>query len=63
MKAVELKELTDEELRQRLEDSRQEYFDFRLQKTTGQTDRPLLGRQMRRDIARILTVMKQRGIT
>ena len=63
MKAGELKELTDEELRQKLEESRQELFDFRIQKATGQMERPLRARTMRREIARILTVMKERGLT
>jgi large subunit ribosomal protein L29 len=63
MKAAELKQLTDEELRQRLEDSRQELFDFRVQKATGQMERPLRARTMRREVARVLTVMKQRGLT
>ncbi len=63
MTASELKELTDEELRQKLEDTRQELFDFRMQKATGQMEKPLRSRAMRRDIARILTIIEQRGLS
>ena len=63
MKASELRELTDEELRQRLADARQELFDVRIQKSVGQLEHPLRLRTLRRSVAQLLTVMQQRGIS
>ena len=57
----ELKDMADAELAQKLGEVRQELFDLRIQKSTGQLDRPLRVRGLRRDIARIMTLMKQRG--
>jgi len=61
MKMQELKDMADAELAQKLGEVRQELFDLRIQKSTGQLDRPLRVRGLRRDIARIMTLMKQRG--
>ena len=63
MKAKELRELTVEELRQRFADTRRELFDLRVQKSTGRLERPLRLRTLRRDIARIETLMAERNIT
>lgn len=57
----ELKDMADAELAQKLGETRQELFNLRIQKSTGQLDRPLRVRGLRRDIARIMTLMKQRG--
>lgn len=59
---VLLKGLTDAELRQRLADSKTELFNLRIQKATGRIERPLRLRTLRREVARILTLEKQRGI-
>ncbi|TFH17954.1 MAG: 50S ribosomal protein L29 [Lentisphaerales bacterium] len=60
MKAREIRELSDEELRQRAEDLGREMFDLRIQKAVGQNERPLLMRSLRRDMARLKTVAAQR---
>jgi large subunit ribosomal protein L29 len=60
MKAMELRELTDDELRQRHEETRKELFNLRVQQSTGQIEKATRLRQLRRDIARILTVMQAR---
>lgn len=62
MKTKELRGLTDAELRQRLADSKTELFNLRIQKSTGRIERPLRLRILRREVAKILTLMKQRGI-
>ena len=61
MQASSLRELTEEELRQRVEDTRKELFNLRLQVTTGQVENPLRIRKLRRDIARLHTVLRSRS--
>ena len=60
MKAPELKELSPEELAQKLEDLRQELFNLNFQHATGQLENPMRIGQTKKDIARVLTVMGQR---
>jgi large subunit ribosomal protein L29 len=62
MKTMELRGLTDAELKQKLGDSKTELFSLRIQKSTGRIERPLRLRTLRREVAKILTLMKQRGM-
>lgn len=57
MKATELRELTLEELNQRLHDTKEELFNLRFQRITRQLENSIRIRQVRRDIARIKTVI------
>ncbi len=60
MKASELRNLKTEELKAKLADVRQELMNLRFQQVTGQlTDTSRL-RLLRRDIARILTILNER---
>ncbi len=63
MKGKDLKEMTDEELRQKFSDAQDEIVNLRIQKSTGEIEQPLRLRTLRRDIARILTIMKQRTLS
>ena len=58
----ELRELQDEELRSRLRESKEELFNLRFQMATGQMDNNRRLRAVRRDIARIYTVMHEREL-
>lgn len=60
MKANELSALTDEELVEKLQETRKQLFNLRFQQATGQLDNPRKLRLVRQDIARILTVQNQR---
>lgn len=60
MKAKQLRELTEDELKQSQQDRLKEYFDLRKVKVTGKLDNPLQLRQARRDIARIKTVLNEK---
>ncbi len=62
MTATELRELPDDELRQRYAEAKEELFNLRLQAVTGQLDDPRRLGRVRRDIARVLTVMREREI-
>ena len=61
----ELRELGDEELVVALRDAKEELFNLRFQVATGQLDNNRRLQTVRRDIARIYTVMRERelGIT
>jgi large subunit ribosomal protein L29 len=61
MKASELKELTQEELNQRFEETQKDLFNLRIQQSTGQLEKSSRVRELRRDIARIKTIMKERA--
>ncbi|SRR6266702_3484164 len=59
-KSAELRELPDDELLARLESSKEELFNLRFQNATGQLDNPMRVKEVRHDIARMLTVLRQR---
>ena len=56
----EVAETPDEELLHRLEALQEELFNLRFQFATGQLDNPMRVKQARHDVARILTVLRQR---
>ena len=59
MKANELRKSGAEDLQKQLEELLKEQFNLRMQKGTGQLSRPSQVRTVRRDIARIKTVMHE----
>ena len=59
---ADLRELTDDELVLRLRESKEELFNLRFQMATGQLDNNRRLRTVRRDIARIYTVMREREL-
>ena len=61
MKMKEIKELSSEELSTRKRDLRQESFHLRLQRGSGQLERPSRFREIRREVARIETTLSQRA--
>jgi large subunit ribosomal protein L29 len=61
MKAEDLRVKTDDELRQQLLDLKKEAFNLRFQKASGQLENTARVRQVRRDIARIKTLMNERS--
>ena len=59
---TELRELADEELVTRLRDFKEELFNLRFQVATGQLDNNRRLQTVRKDIARIYTVMREREL-
>ncbi len=59
MKASELRELTAGELQARLEQLREEQFNYRMQQATGQLGQPHLASAVRKDIARVKTLLAE----
>lgn len=60
MKAHELRNLSIEELRKRLQDEELNLSNLRFQLSTSQLDSPIKVRTVRRDIARLRTVINQK---
>ncbi|HEX6689363.1 MAG TPA: 50S ribosomal protein L29 [Solirubrobacterales bacterium] len=62
MKASEAHDLKDDELVAKLVDAKQESFNLRFRHATGELENTARLGQTKRDIARLLTVAKERGI-
>ncbi|MGH3714686.1 MAG: 50S ribosomal protein L29 [Micromonosporaceae bacterium] len=60
--ATELRELGEEELTARLKEAKAELFNLRVQSATGQMDNNRRLQTVRRDIARIYTIMREREL-
>ena len=60
MKVEKIRELKDEELETRVEELEEEIFRARIQKETGQLDHMGKVRNLRRDLARVKTVLRER---
>ncbi len=52
--------MTDDELQAKGRDLRQEMFNLRIQQQSGQIEKPSRIRQLRRDVARVETILNQR---
>jgi len=62
MKAQDARELSGEELNKRLQDMVESYFNLRFQHETGQLENPQRLGQVKRDIARLNTVKREREL-
>lgn len=62
MKPKELRELNEKELQAKLHELRESLFNLRFQKTLGNLASPSEFTKIKKDIARILTVMKEKGM-
>jgi large subunit ribosomal protein L29 len=60
MKASQFREQTAEELRERERELSEQLFALRLQKVTGQLEKPARVREVRRDLARVMTVLREK---
>ncbi|MDI3481393.1 MAG: large subunit ribosomal protein [Tepidanaerobacteraceae bacterium] len=60
MKIKQIRDLSDDELMQKIKDLKGELFNLRFQAATGQLDNPRRIREVRKTIARIKTVLTER---
>ena len=60
MKASELREQTVEELQDKEKELAEKLFALRLQRVTGQLESPAKMRDAKRDLARVLTVLREK---
>ncbi len=63
MKARELKELSVEELRERVKETSQELFNLRFQKATGQLGNTAMIPKTKKNLARVKTVIREMEIS
>jgi large subunit ribosomal protein L29 len=61
--AKKMRELTDEELTRKVSSYKEELFNLRFQMATGQLDNPMRIRDVRKNIARCKTVLRQREMS
>ena len=62
MKAPTLRNMTTVELQEQLEKDRQELFNLRFQSATQQLENTRRIRQVRKNVARVLTILSERGL-
>jgi large subunit ribosomal protein L29 len=62
LKASDIRELSDEEVVRQLTDARQEVFNLRFQHATGALENSAGLAGARRDVARLLTIARERGL-
>ena len=60
MKAIDVRAMTEDQLGDELIKLKKEQFNLRFQKATGQLEKPSRVREVRRDIARIKTIMAEK---
>ncbi|WP_456401707.1 50S ribosomal protein L29 [Persephonella sp.] len=63
MKASELRKLTDEELKDKLKDLKKKLMNLRFQNAVGGLEKPSEIKETKRDIARILTILRERELS
>jgi large subunit ribosomal protein L29 len=62
MKAADIREMSEQELREQIKTARRELFGLRFQHATGELENTAGLSSAKRDLARALTVARQRGI-
>ena len=62
MKVKEVRQLSEAELSNRLTELKAELFNLRFQLATGQLDNPLRVKAVRKDIARVKTIVREREL-
>ena len=60
MNATEIRDLTDDEIRDRIVQAKEELFRLRFRSATQQLENPALLKTLRRDLARMHTILTQR---
>jgi large subunit ribosomal protein L29 len=59
-KAADVREMSDEEIRTELTQKQEELFRLRFRSATQQLENPALIRSLRRDVARMRTILRER---
>jgi large subunit ribosomal protein L29 len=62
MKTTELRDTSDDQLREHIATARRDLFGLRMQHATGELDNTARLRRVKRDLARALTVARERGV-
>ncbi|MGI6324807.1 MAG: 50S ribosomal protein L29 [Bacilli bacterium] len=62
MKVNEIRELTTEEIIKKIEETKQELFNLRFQQAAGSLEKPSRIRELRKQVARMKTIIREREI-
>jgi len=62
LKVDQVRQLSDDELAAKLKELKEELFNLRFQMATGQLDNPMRLRAVRKDIARVKTIQREREL-
>ena len=62
MELKKMREMTDVELNAELEKMKKELFNLRFQHATGQLENPIQMRELKRDIARVKTIIREKEL-
>ncbi|MFZ5648765.1 MAG: 50S ribosomal protein L29 [Bacillota bacterium] len=62
MKVKEIRDMSSDELRKALDDNKEELFRLKFQLATGQLDNPMRIREVKKNIARVKTIMRQKEL-
>ncbi len=62
MKAKEIRDMSDAELMQKVGELKEELFNLRFQMVTGQLENPMRIREVRKNIARVKTIIREREL-
>ena len=62
MKVKEIRELTTEQIVAKIKENKEELFNLRFQQATGNLEKPSRIRDLRHDVARLKTVLREREL-
>ena len=62
MKANEIRKLSTEEINKKIDESKEELFNLRMKQATGSLENPTRIRELRKTVARLKTILKEREI-
>lgn len=62
MKNKDFRDMTNDELNQKLKELKSEHFNLRFSHATGQLSNPMMLNTVKKDIARVLTILREREI-
>ena len=62
MKINDIRKLSDKELNEKIVESKRTLFDLRLKQSTGNLEKPSSIRELRKDVAKMKTVLKEREL-
>lgn len=60
MKVKELRELTTEQINAKIDETKEEIFNLRMQQATGNLEKPSRLKELRKDVARMKTILAER---
>lgn len=62
MKMEELRKLSTEELNNKIKENKQELFNLRFQQATGNLEKPVRLRELRKQVAKMKTIIREREL-